>query len=327
LVPRYGLWQERMNNKFSLSIVIPVYNGADTISALVGKLALLEIPGGKQIVLVVDGSPDKSLEICQDLCKTIQNPITLIELARNFGEHNAIMAGLAHCWGDFVITMDDDLQNPPEEVARLFQFTRDNDYDVVYAQYRTKAHSLWRNLGSQFTNWCVGITQGKPKSLYLASFRCMSRLVVESILNYTGPFPYIDGLVLQTTNNIGALNVEHLPRKHGKSNYSVSRLLHLFSSMFFNFSIMPLRVGAIAGGVLSLLGFLGFIIVVVEALFFSTPPGWATVSSAVFLLAGVQLMVLWLIGEYLGRLYMTANCKPQFIIRSITGNLPGNNNF
>ena len=148
----------------------------------------------------------------------------------------------------------------------------------------------------------------------------MSRLVVDSILTYSGQFPYIDGLVLQTTKNIGALEIEHLPRRKGKSNYSLSKLFRLFSSMIFNFSVMPLRIGALAGGILSLFGLLGFIVVVIEALFFSTPPGWATLTSAVLLLTGVQLLVLWLIGEYLGRLYITVNHKPQFVIRSVIDN-------
>ena len=309
-----------MSTGISLSIVIPVYNGADTIAEVVKNVDSLELPDLKQVVLVVDGSPDNSLEVCRDLCVDFRFPISVIELAKNFGEHNAVMAGLNFCDSDFVITMDDDLQNPVSEVHNLFEYTRKNNYDVVYGQYRVKMHSGWRNLGSRFANWCVEKTQGKPKDIYLASFRCMTRMVVESICRYTGPFPYIDGLILQTTRNIGSLEVEHLPRWQGSSNYSLTKLFRLFSSMLFNFSIMPLRIGAIAGGILSLLGFLGFLAVLVEALLFSTPPGWATVSAAVFLLAGVQLMVLWLIGEYLGRLYITANHKPQFVVRSVIAN-------
>ena len=297
--------------------MIPVFNSADTISLLVERLSLVNVPGGTQIILVVDGSPDESLKVCNGLCQSSTVPITVIDLARNFGEHNTIMAGLTYAKGQFVITMDDDLQNPPEEVFRLWAYTRDNDFDVVYAQFHSKMHTRWRNIGSRFTNWCVEKTIGKPKGLYLASFRCISRLVVQSILSYTGPFPYIDGLVIQTTDRIGSLQVEHLPRNKGKSNYSLSKLFRLFSSMLFNFSVIPLRIGAFAGGMLSLIGIIGFVAVVAEALLSSTPPGWATVTSAVFLLAGVQLIVLWLIGEYLGRLYLTVNHKPQYIVRSV----------
>ena len=309
-----------MVSKYSLSIVVPVFRGANTIQTLVEHLVQLDIPGGMQIILVVDGSPDNSTEICRKLCASYVTPITVVDLAKNFGEHNAVMAGLGYADGEYVITLDDDLQNPPEEVRKLWQYTQDNDYDVVYAQYRIKMHARWRNLGSRFTNWCMEKTQGKPRGLYLASFRCMARLVVESILSYQGPFPYIDGLVLQTTKNLGSLEVEHLPRPEGSSNYSLLKLFRLFSSMLFNYSVMPLRIGALAGGVLSFLGFVGFFFIVIEALFFSTPPGWATVTSAIFLLTGVQLLVLWLIGEYLGRLYMTVNRKPQFIIRSVFHN-------
>ncbi len=306
----------------SLSIVIPVFNGANTIVELVNALAAEELDNLKEIVLVVDGSPDNSLTVCRTLCSRFSFSVSVLELARNFGEHNAVMAGINHCDSDFIITMDDDLQNPSSEVTKLFDYAQISQNDVVYAQYRSKEHASWRNLGSQLANWCVEKTQGKPKNLYLASFRCINRLIAETISRYTGPFPYIDGLILQATENIGAIEVEHLPRPQGVSNYSLAKLFRLFSAMFFNFSIMPLRIGAIAGGVLSLLGFLGFLAVIIEALFFSTPPGWATVSAAVFLLAGVQLMVLWLIGEYLGRLYITANHKPQYVIRSITQDKP-----
>jgi len=307
-----------MNTKSSLSIVVPVFNGAQTIVELIEALAAERLSSLKHVVLVVDGSPDDSLQVCRGLCSRFDFSVSVIELARNFGEHNAVMAGINHCDSDYIVTMDDDLQNPASEVRKLFEFAQTSQHDVVYAQYSVKEHAVWRNLGSQLTNWLVTKTQGKPKSLYLASFRCINRMVADAISRYTGPFPYVDGLILQATHNIGSIKVEHLRRPRGTSNYSLSRLLRLFSAILFNFSVTPLRVGAVAGGILALLGFLGFVVVIFEALFFSTPPGWATVAAAVFLLAGVQLVVLWLIGEYLGRIFLTANRKPQYVIRSIT---------
>ena len=240
--------------ELALSVVIPVYNGADSIGELVGVLEALDIPGGHEIVLVYDGSPDNSLEVCRGLVERAKVPITLIELARNFGEHNAVMAGLRHTRGAHVINMDDDLQNPPEEVARLLAFAQESGRDVIYTYYDEKQHARWRNLGSQFTNWVAGFVLVKPKNFYLSSFRCMNAFVVREITRYDGPFPYVDGLILQVTQNIDRMLVRHLPRAVGRSNYTLRRLLRLWTSMFVNFSVMPLRVSTLMGFALSLAG-------------------------------------------------------------------------
>ena len=207
----------------ALSVVVPVYNGAATVGELVDALRALEIDGGLEIVLVVDGSPDNSLDVCKQLAAEPGAPITLLSLSRNFGEHNAVMAGLARARGSYVITMDDDLQNPPGEVKRLFEYARDGGYDAVYTYYAEKKHAAWRNLGSRFTNWCADHLIDKPRGLYLSSFRCISAFVREHITaGYEGPFPYVDGLVFQVTQNVGRLQVQHLPRVEGRSNYTLA---------------------------------------------------------------------------------------------------------
>ena len=302
----------------ALSIVIPVYNGADSIGELVAALEALDIPGGHEIVLVVDGSPDSSLEVCRELVARSRVPITLIDHARNFGEHNAVMTGLRHARGAHVINMDDDLQNPPEEVARLLAHAQETGADVVYTYYEESKHAAWRNLGSRFTNWVASFVLDKPKGLYLSSFRCMSAFLVREITRYEGPFPYIDGLILQVTQKIDRLLVRHLPRAIGRSNYTLRRLLRLWMSMFVNFSVMPLRISTLTGFALSVLGGLGGLAAIIEALFWSPPAGWASLFVAVLLLSGVQLMILGIVGEYLGRLYLTANHKPQSVVRSVT---------
>jgi undecaprenyl-phosphate 4-deoxy-4-formamido-L-arabinose transferase len=313
---------ERAPPRFALSIVIPVYNGASSIAELIAALEELPIEGGHEIVLVNDGSPDSSLVVCSALLADARVPITLVSLARNYGEHNAVMAGLRHASGAHVITMDDDLQNPPEEVQRLLAFAQRTGKEVIYTYYDDKRHAAWRNIASGFTSRVADFVLEKPRGFYLSSFRCMSAFVVREITRYEGPFPYIDGLILQVTHDIDRLLVRHLPRAAGRSNYTLRRLVRLWMSMFVNFSVMPLRVSTITGFVLSAVGALGGAMVVAEALLSSPPAGWASLMAAVLLLSGVQLVILGIVGEYLGRLYLTANGKPQSVVKEVRRSEP-----
>src|SRR5947209_7723115 len=276
----------------ALTIVIPVYNGATSVAELVAALERLAIDGGHEIVLVNDGSPDDSLAVCRDLVARARVPLTLVDLSRNYGEHNAVMAGLRHAKGAHVVTMDDDLQNPPEEVERLLAFAQDSGKEVIYTFYDDKQHPIWRNLGSRFANRVADFVPEKPRGLYLSSFRCMSAFVVREITRYEGPFPYVDGLILQVTHDIDRLMVRHRPRAAGRSNYTLRRLMRLWASMFVNFSVMPLRVSTITGFILSGLGALAGAMVIAEALSSSPPAGWASLMAAVLLLSGVQLVIL-----------------------------------
>lgn len=305
-----------MTEKLGLTIVIPVYNGAASIAQLVDALAGLKIEGGHEIVLVNDGSPDNSREVCLKLTERRDVPVTLVDLSRNFGEHNAVMAGLAQARGEYVISMDDDLQNPPEEVVRLYEHTRANRYDVVYTYYDKKEHAGWRNLGSRLANLSADLLLEKPRGLYLSSFRCISAFVAREVVRHAGPYPYVDGLIMQVTQNIGRLKVQHLPRATGRSNYTLRKLVRLWLSIFLNFSVAPLRLASVLGICLGFLGAVAFIFVALEAILSSnTPQGWASVMGAILVLSGVQMLMLGIIGEYLGRLFMTSNDRPQYIIR------------
>jgi glycosyltransferase involved in cell wall biosynthesis len=304
-------------HEYTLSIVIPVYRGAKTVGPLVEALSALEVPGGHEIILVNDGSPDDSLAVCRELMRKARLPLTVVDLARNFGEHNAVMAGLQQARGAWIITMDDDLQNPPSEVLHLLEHAQRSGKEAIYTRYGVKEHAAWRNLGSRFTNRVADWLLDKPKGLYLSSFRCISAFVAANVVKYAGPFPYIDGLVLQVTQSVDCIEVKHLPRTDGRSTYTLRRLIRLWLNMFINFSVMPLRLSTLTGIALSIIGALASVEVLAEAMIRSTPPGWGSLMAAVLLLSGVQLLILGLVGEYLGRLYLTMNGKPQFIVKEV----------
>jgi undecaprenyl-phosphate 4-deoxy-4-formamido-L-arabinose transferase len=304
--------------RVGLSIVVPVYRGAATIGQLVDALAQLQPEGGLEVVLVNDGSPDNSDEVCRALLRTATIPITYIEHARNYGEHNAVMTGLRHARGDYVITMDDDLQNPPEEVTKLYDHARKGKWDVVYTRYAVKEHAGWRNLGSAFANKVADWLLDKPKGLYLSSFRCMSALVVRAVTRYAGPYPYIDGLIMEVTQRIDSIEVKHLPRAGGRSNYTMKRLVLLWLNLATSFSLAPLRVAVFAGAFMAFLGVLGAVATIAEALITrDTPDGWASTMTVVMLVSGVQSMILGVMGEYIGRTFLSANGKPQGTVRHV----------
>jgi undecaprenyl-phosphate 4-deoxy-4-formamido-L-arabinose transferase len=302
-----------------LSIVVPVYRGAATVGLLVEALSALRPEGGLEIVLVNDGSPDNSGEVCRALQQSATVPLTYIEHARNFGEHNAVMTGLRHAHGSYVITMDDDLQNPPEEVIKLYDHARKGGWDVVYTRYAVKEHEGWRNLGSRFANKVADLLLDKPKGLYLSSFRCMSAMAVREVAKYRGPYPYVDGLLMQVTQRLDSIEVKHLPRAEGRSNYTIKRLVLLWLNLATNFSVLPLRLAILAGVLMGFLGILGALLVIIEALIGVTPSGWASMMTVTLLIAGVQFLILGVLGEYVGRAFLSANGKPQGVVREARG--------
>ncbi|MDO9708221.1 glycosyltransferase family 2 protein [Paracraurococcus lichenis] len=300
-----------------LSIVVPVYRGAATVGRLVEALSRLEPAGGIEIVLVNDGSPDNSGDVCRALARNATVPLTYLEHARNYGEHNAVLTGLRHARGAYVITMDDDLQNPPEEVLKLYNHARLGGWDVVYTRYAEKQHEGWRNLGSRFANRVADTLLDKPKGLYLSSFRCMSALVVREVTKYRGPYPYVDGLIMQVTQRIDSIEVLHLARAEGRSNYTLKRLVLLWLNLATNFSVLPLRLAIVAGVAMGILGFVLAILVIAEALITGTPSGWASSMTTMLLIAGVQFLILGVLGEYVGRAFLSANGKPQGVVREM----------
>jgi len=239
-----------------LTVAIPVYNSQNTIDRVVKEL-LNYIKGyDLEIILVNDGSKDKSRDTCVELYKKHPEIVKFYSLSKNFGEHNAVMAALNNSTGDYTIIIDDDFQNPIAEVIKLANYSFDEKYDVIYTKYDKKKHSFFRNLGSKFNDRVAKWLLKKPKGLYLSSFKSISKFTVNQIVKYDLPYPYIDGLILRTTSNIGQLTVEHSAREQGKSQYTFVKLISLWLNMVTNFSIKPLRFATLLGFIFSIVGFL-----------------------------------------------------------------------
>ena len=305
-----------MISEKTISIVIPVYNSEKTIGTLVEQLQ--SILNGKykfDIILINDGSQDRSFDVLKDISIRYDN-IKVLDLSRNFGQHNAIMAGFNYADGDYVVTMDDDLQHPPEEILKLIKEI-ENGHDVVYGQYVVKQHSFFKNFGSEVNNVMANILIKKPKEIRFTSFRIIKSYVISEIQKYEAPFPYLDGLIIRITRNISNVSVNHKKRANGKTNYTFIKMFGLWFNGFLNFSIVPLRLFSYIGFVFASFGFLFAIKILLDKLFFSTPMiGWTSLIVAILIFSGVQLISIGLVGEYIGRIFLTQNKTPQYIIKN-----------
>jgi glycosyltransferase involved in cell wall biosynthesis len=303
------------NSTPHLSIVVPLYNAAATLPALHQEISALQVEGGHELIIVNDGSRDETEAVALKLVRESQMPMTFLSLSRNFGEHNAVLAGLRAVSGRYAVTLDDDLQNPPSEALKLLAVAEAENRDVVFGIYDRKEHAWWRNAGSRLTNLIADFVVEKPKKLYLCSFRCLSRFVIDEITKSRTPYPYIDGLIFQVTQNVGTARVRHVERTQGSSGYNFRKLMRLWISMLVNVSILPLRLMTLAGMITSALGFLAVIEVVLEHIWFGTPTGWSSLMAAMLLLSGTQLLLLGILGEYVGRIYLGISEKPQSVVR------------
>lgn len=308
----------------ALSFVIPLYHSAGTLRPLVEEIAALRIPGGHEIVLVNDGSRDATAAVARALLREAAIPLVLVEHARNFGEHNAVLTGYRHARGAYVVNLDDDGQNPPAEAVRLWEHARHEALDVVYGHYARKEHSSFRNLGSWLTNRVTDWVLEKPRGFYLSSFRCVSALVAREVAAHEGPFPYVDGLILQVTQRLGALEVRHAARSAGASGYTLRRLLRLWLSTVVNFSAMPLRLATLLGLLMAGAGLAGLAgVFYLRATGRGPAFGWGSLMAALLIFSGTQLVLLGLIGEYIGRMFLTLNRRPQSVVRSVERGGPG----
>ncbi|QIL70093.1 glycosyltransferase family 2 protein [Diaphorobacter sp. HDW4B] len=303
------------------SIVIPVYNSEKILPELLkqlnAELEKLGLLGDSELILVNDSSPDGSWDVLRSLTQLYPN-LKAVNLAKNFGQHNAIMAGLQFASGDNIVLMDDDLQHSPAYIGDLLQALEKDD--VCFVRFEKRQHAGWKVAGSNFNNLLASHLVEKPKDLYLSSFKAFRKHIRAAVVQYEGPYPYIDGLILRSTNRIHVIDAVHRERFTGQGNYNLKRSVSLLMKMATGFSVAPLRLAIIIGVVFGLLSLLTVVYVIVDKLMNpSVQPGWTSIVAIVLAVSGIQMLFLGLIGEYMGRLYLNINKKPQFVVREISG--------
>jgi glycosyltransferase involved in cell wall biosynthesis len=305
----------------ALSIVVPVYRSEEILPKLVETTgAALEqagLRGRFEMLLVCDASPDGSWNVIVRLAREHQF-VRGVLLRKNTGQHNATMAGLARARGGQVVIMDDDLQHPPAAIPDLLA-ELDRGYDVCYTCYRNRQHPLWKKLGSKINDIAATALLGKPKGLYLSSFKALDAAIAREIVKYDGPYAYVDGLILDTTRHITSVEIDHATRASGVGNYNLRRSLSLWLKMATSFSVFPLRMMSIGGLLLAILSIAMMLYVIgIKLADPSIPAGWTSLIATILFVGGVQLIGLGLIGEYLGRAYLKLNRKPQYVVHRTT---------
>ena len=290
-----------------LSVVIPVYHGAITIVQLVETVQEQLRAYAFEIILINDGSKDDSEKVCLGLSEQYQN-ITFLSLRKNFGEFNAVMCGFNYAKGDYTVIIDDDFQNPPSEIIKLLETAQKGDFDVVYGQYDEKRHTNFRNLGSWMVNQVTTSLFNKPTDLYLSSFKIIKKEIVEEICKYQGPYPYIDGLIFNVTDNVGKVTVLHNDRNHGESNYTFKRLASLFLNIIFGYSLLPVRLALFLGLFATLIA---LILSITQFLGLTDYP----IRLVVLFVGGIQLISIGIVGEYVGKTFLTQSKVPQYSLK------------
>jgi undecaprenyl-phosphate 4-deoxy-4-formamido-L-arabinose transferase len=302
-----------------LSFVIPCYRSEHMIAAVVGEIQETlktrpEYP--YEIILVSDASPDGVFQVIKSLAETDARSIGA-ELAKNFGQHAALMAGYRMTSGDIIISLDDDGQTPAKEVFSLIDALSE-DYDVVYGVYRQTKQNAFRILGSKLNSFMAEHMLGKPKGLHPTSFYVCRRFVMDEMLRYDNAYPYLGGLIFRTTNRIGSVEVSHRTRLEGKSNYKLRKLLSLWMNGFTSFSVKPLRIATVLGLLCALAGFAVMLFTIIKKWISpDVPAGYSSTMAVLLFIGGIIMIILGLIGEYVGRIYIILNNSPQYVIRQV----------
>lgn len=306
-----------------ISFVIPCYNSEKYVSNTVEKLEQVIEKQLKEyeteVILVNDGSKDNTFRTIEQIASK-NNHVTAIDFTRNFGQHSAIMAGLNQSNGDIIICLDDDGQTPPEEVTKLID-ALDENTDVVYAKYEEKKHNTFRNFGSIVNSMMAQVLLNKPKDLYISSFFAMRSYIKDEIITYRNPYPYMEGLVLRATNKIKNVTVNHKEREVGKSQYTIKKLFSLWVNGFTNFSVKPLRIAIFFSVLFIVIGIIATIALVINKIMNpAVPMGWTSMIILLLIIGAVITFILGLIGEYVGRIYISINNNPQYVIRKVVKN-------
>lgn len=309
---------ERECCKMYLSVIVPCYKSSKTLDELV-KLTSSELNkiGVEQFefVLVNDCSPDdgSTWNTIKRLCDEYDY-VNGVNFSKNFGQHSALIAGLNYANGDCFLSMDDDMQTHPSQIHKLIeQFN--NGYDVVYGYYPDKKHSGFRNLGTRLNNFTAEKLLKKPHDIHCTSFWLIRKYVRDYIVSFDGPYPYLLGIILNSTSNIISIPVVHFERKYGQSGYNLKKLIGLWTN-YLGFSITPLRLATYTGYFLSLVSVFGGIIVLIKKLLNpEMSAGWPSLMIVILLSLGIELVFLGIIGEYVGRAYMKLNSVPQYIVK------------
>lgn len=304
-----------------VSFCIPCYKSEQTLTKVVDEIrSSMEELSDKyeyEIILVNDASPDGTFNVICKLADTYPN-ITGIDLAKNFGQHAALMAGFAHVSGDILVCLDDDGQTPANEVYKLLDKIEEGE-DVVYARYDHKKHSPFRNFGSFINEKMTEFLLGKPKELYVSSYFAAKRFIVDEMLRYDKSYPYVIGLVLRSTKRIANVNVDHREREVGRSGYTLGKLLGLWMNGFTAFSVKPLRIATWTGISCAILGFIYGLYTIIKKLVLgdAVAVGFSALMSSVMFIGGMILFMLGILGEYIGRMYISMNNAPQYVIREV----------
>ncbi len=305
----------------SVSFVIPCYRSEQTITGVVEEITqtMGQLPGYTfEIILVNDCSPDDTFQTIRQLCGQYDNLIG-INLAKNFGQHSAIMAGLHYAAGDVCVFLDDDGQTPANEVGKLLDAIAAGA-DVAMASYDHKMHSHFRNWGSKVNECMMHIMLHKPKELFVSSYFAVKRFVADSMLQYSNSYPYLPGLLLRATKNIVNVPVHHREREVGTSGYTLKKLLGLWFNGFTAFSVVPLRIATAVGVASAFVGFIYGIYTIIRKL---VDPnillGFSSIMAAILFIGGMLMIMLGLVGEYIGRIYISLNNSPQYVVREAIG--------
>jgi len=320
MMPGQHLASREEGGIIEISVVIPVYRSEEGLPRLLQRLSetLPRHFRSFEAILVVDGSPDQSFEVLRDLAPTYPF-LQALELRKNVGQDNAIMAGLARARGELIAIMDDDLQHDPDDIPALADKVREG-WDACFAQFRIRKHAWWKNLGSRFNGRIASILLGKPGDLYLSPFKVLSRGLVREIITYRGPYPYVDGLIVLNSSRLTQIPVEHHPRATGQGNYNMRRSLRVWLKLATGFSIYPLRAISFLGFLSSLLSMIGGMWILVQHITIGyRVEGWTSLMVTGTFLGGIQLVCLGMIGEYVGRAYLLAAGHPIYSIRDSVG--------